>query len=117
MDALRTLAKTDYYQSLYNNAKELHLQFFENNSNFTRIQLIFLSLAGMYSVIQTDIVLGEVSEKVLDNFIYEDAYMHYKQKTAGKDTKQVNTLKRASQKTQGKEEYVPKSAWSFKRKK
>lgn len=113
---LRELAKSDYYQSLYNNAKELNIQMFDNNSNFTRIQLMFLSFTGMYSMLQTDILMGDVNERVLDNFIYEDAYLYWKQKSSKKDyKKKIASIKSPTNKKD--EQYVPKSSWSFKRKK
>jgi hypothetical protein len=75
---------------------------------------MFLSFAGMYSVLQTDIVLGDVSERVMDNFIYEDAYLHYKRLSSVKDIKKkMSSIK--PPKGKGKEEYIPKSTWSFKR--
>jgi len=114
IDTLRELAKTDYYQAVYNNAKELGMQMFENTYNFTRLQLMFLSFAGMYSCIQTDIAMGDIGERVLDNFIYEDAYMHWKRVSSTKDIKKkISSIKQP--KGKGKEEYIPKSTWSFKR--
>lgn len=114
LDVLRELAKGDYYQSLYSCAKELGLQLFENKTDLTRIQLWMLSFASMYSVISTDIALGECPETVLKNFIYEDAYMLYKRKSSNKDMKKkMSNIKLPSKQ---KEEMIPKSSWSFKRK-
>jgi ABC-type microcin C transport system permease subunit YejE len=105
---LRKLAKTDYYQALYSSAKELGLQIFENNTDLTKIQLWFLSYMGMYSSINMDIAIGEISERVLENEIYEDAYLIYKKKQFSKD------MKNKFQKTE-----VPnspaKSQWVFRK--
>ena len=112
LDTLRDLAKEDYYQSLYSSAKDLGLQLFENRTDLTRIQLWFISFMSIYSVINMDIALGEVSERVLENTIYEDAYLMYKKKTGAK---KVNKSKEpVITPARGKEE-VSKSQWLFKR--
>ena len=109
---LRTLAKNDYYQSLYSSAKELGLQIFNNQTDLTRIQLWFLSYMSLYAMINMDIALGEVSEKVLEDTIYEDAYMYYKKKSSGKEMK-----KKTQQIQSPNKETASKSSWVFKRSK
>jgi len=116
LDILRELAKNDYYQSLYSSAKELGLQIFNNNTELTRIQLWFISFMGMYSMINMDIALGEVSDKVLENTTYEDAYLWWKKKSTGPEIKKKkNELTSPSNKTE--KEVAPKSSWVFKRSK
>jgi len=81
MDILSTkrkMAKSAKWQMLYHNSKELGIRLFKNNDNFSGLQLSFLQDLAFYSSIYTDISLGEVSQKVLDSTIYEDAYMYYK---------------------------------------
>jgi len=110
---LRELAKTDYYQSLYNSAKDLGLQIFENKTQLTKIQLWFLSYIAMYSSINLDIATEDVSDKVLDNVIYEDAYLHYKRK---KKIKNKNKRPMVKAKTETSEkEVVRTSSWVLKR--
>jgi len=75
----RQLAKSNYWQALYAQAKELGgLYLFENNRNFTELQIYFLSQLSFYNSLYIDIYMGDVSEKVLEHEIYEDAYSYYK---------------------------------------
>lgn len=114
LDLLRELAKSDYYQSLYSSCKELGLQLFKNNTDLTRLQLWFISYMATYSVINTDIAMGEISEKVLDNFIYEDAYLLYKKRSSNKDlNKKSSQIKNKSNEKQE----VSSSKWVFRKKK
>ena len=76
--AIRKLAKSSEAQNLYTHAKELHLQIFNNSSNFTPIQLLYLRYLNIYSAIYIDIYLHEVDEMVLKEDICEDAYMLYR---------------------------------------
>ena len=116
-EVLRELAKNDYYQSIYNSAKELGLQIFENKTDLTKIQLWFLSFMGMYSVINTDIAIGDVSERVLENTIFEDSYLVYKKRSMDKDMKKkMQSIKLPTSKNKDGVELTPKSSWVFKRK-
>jgi len=85
--SIRLLAKSDKYQTLYFLFKEGNISLFENKSNYTDNQIIFLNYLGFYSSLYTDIYLKEVNEIVLEDFIYEDAYMHYKRKNKDKEEK------------------------------
>jgi len=110
LSVLRKLAKTDYYQSMYASAKELGLQLFDNSTDLTKVQLWFLSYMSMYNSINMDIALGEISDRVLENEVYEDAYMVYKKKQFTKDMK---THKQ--QNAVAPEKGSPSSSWVFKR--
>ena len=114
-EVLRELAKSEYYQSLYSCAKELGLQLFQNTTDLTKLQLWFLSFMGMYSAINTDIAMGDVSERVLENFVYEDAYMVYKRQTMNKDLKKKVSGIKSPSKNEAGVELTPKSSWVFKR--
>ena len=113
LDVLRDLAKEDYYQSLYASAKELGLQLFENKTDLTRIQLWFISYMSIYSVINMDIALGEITERVLDNVIYEDAYLIYKKRSSSK--KSIKPREAVIPPGRNGKEEVSKSQWLFKR--
>ena len=102
---IRTLAKSSYFQTIYSAAKEQDVKIFENNINFTDLQITFLKYLGFYSVLLTDIVLGDVDEIVLTNEIYEDSYMLYKSKKDRKTLASNNKEQSAPQKT---------SSWIFK---
>lgn len=103
---MRKLAKSDYYQNIYAYSKESNISLFTNNSNFTKIQIIFLTYLAFYHNLETDIYTGDVNELVLENEIYEDSYMMYKQKERKKNTqdltKQAAPLARKEEAVQGK---------------
>jgi hypothetical protein len=69
----RRLAKSNHYQMLYSQAKEMHLRLFENNFELSRLQETFLNYLLFYHNIYTDIAMKEVDEIVVENEIYEDA--------------------------------------------
>ncbi len=77
---LRKLAKKSYYQTLFSACKELHgIRLFKNEFDLTYYQIIFIRFLNFYQSINLDIALHEVEEEVLDNEIFEDSYMFYKQ--------------------------------------
>lgn len=108
---LRKLAKSDYWQTVYNQSKEGHLQLFNNVTDFTDIQIRFIKYLGYYYALFTDIAMGDVSEVVLEDEIYEDSYMLYKSK---KD--KVDFRKRKNKNTNDSDT-VGGSTWLFKTKK
>lgn len=115
--ALKKLAKSDYYQSLYNCAKEINVQLFKNVYDFSRLQLMFVSYLAYYSNIFMDIAIGDCSDRVLDNEIYEEAYSYYRRESLGKEAKKkFNSIKLPKQKKDDNTVITPKSTWVFKRK-
>jgi len=72
---MRRLANTAYYQTLF--IRE-DLRVFENDTNLSDIQVIFLSLLGFYHTLNIDNNSGEVDDIVFKDIVYEDAYMHWK---------------------------------------
>jgi hypothetical protein len=109
---IRQLSKTNYWQTVYGSTKELGFQLFENRTNFSELQLLFLNYMGFYSVINMDIALGDVTDIVLENEIYEDAYIHYKNKS---DKKKIADRQTAPQQSSLKNESQPKVNWVFKK--
>ena len=59
-----------------------------------------------------DIAMGDVPERVLDNTIFEDAYLCYKKKSSQKDFKKRNEQIKAPQ-NKADRETAPKSKWLF----
>jgi hypothetical protein len=84
---IRSLAKGDYWQSIYALSKEHPIRFFNNDNDFTDIQYLFLKYLNFYNSIFTDIALNEIDSIVLDNEIYEDSYMMFKNKKDKKNPK------------------------------
>ena len=98
--SLRKLAKSHRYQLLYSQYKEIGTAIFANTSNFTNLQLTFLSYITFYASLNMSIYMNEVGEIVLEDEIYEDAFMLYKgrQKKQKKLTanKEYNAFKNKS---------------------
>ncbi len=102
---IRLLAKSNYYQTVYNYAKEMDIKLFKNNIDLTDLQILFLGYLVFYNNLYTDIAMGDVTEIVVDNFIYEDAFSAYKRKSKPKyDNKFVDR----------KVNEVNKDSWVFK---
>jgi len=83
--AMRKLAKTNKYQTLYNQYKETGVRIFQNECNLTDYQIAFIQYLAFYNNLHTDIYMNEVSDIVLEDELYEDAYMYYKQKSRKKE--------------------------------
>jgi hypothetical protein len=116
-DILRNLAKKPYYQSLYSQAKELGLKIFENDINFTSYQIVFLNYICMYNNLSLDVYLGEVDEIVMDNFIYEDAYLLYKRENRKKESAKSQVNKNKKKKDSSDTGSLSSFSWNFRAKK
>lgn len=87
---LRRLARSRRWQTLYTQAKEIGgIRLFENTTNFTPIQVLFLELLQIYHVLYTDLALKEefISEEVIKDWIRADAYLYYRKQKKKKDDK------------------------------
>jgi len=105
---IRALSKGNYYQNLYNCAKELNFKIFKNDTDLTSLQVIFLGYLTFYNNLFTDIFLDEVSDIVLKDEIYEDSYTYYKKKVKPIDDSTLLKDKRT--------ENIPKTdTWVFNR--
>lgn len=81
VEAMRTMAKSNYWQTLYVQSKEINgVNLFNNINDFTYIQIEFLNNISFYNSIYFDISLGEVDEMVLEDEIYTTSYAYYKNK-------------------------------------
>jgi len=104
---IRQLAKDSKYQTLFSLGKDLHnINLFENNLDFTDIQLTFLRYLNFYSTIYLDIALGDIDEIVLKNDIYTDSYMMWKNKK--------DKLKQQQTEFKSPIDNVQRSQWIFK---
>jgi len=84
---VRKLAKSTRAQNLFVAAKELsNIRLFKNTSDFSSLQENYLSYLYIYDSIHRDIVIDKISAKVMDNEIYEDAYLLWKRKKGNKET-------------------------------
>lgn len=113
---IRKLAKTDYWQSLFSLSKEIKIKLFTNETDITNIQLLFLKYLNFYWALNTDVALGDVSEIVLEDVMYEDAYMMYKNKS---DKKKLKESTQQHQQNNHPPAVIPTtktSTWVFKKK-
>lgn len=115
---LRKLSKNNYWQSVYCQSKECSgIQLFENNSNYTHLQLIFINEISNFSAICADVLMGDVSELVLSEEIYQDAYSFYKhQKRIKKNKKTKYSPSLPSKPTDNqyhKKEILNQNQWVF----
>jgi hypothetical protein len=80
---LRTLAKSGYYQSLYNAAEKLGIQLFENDKNFSGLQVRFLYWLSVYNKLYSELSTHEddfLTEKVIQDEYRCDCYLIYRNK-------------------------------------
>ena len=105
---IRQIAKQSNNQTLYSASKEGNIGLFHNTYDHTFFQIIYLRYLNFYNSINLDIALHEVSEEVLDNEIFEDSYMFYKQ------SKKEEFPKSGSKKAKN-EETVGGFNWLFKK--
>ncbi len=114
MSTLRQLAKSNYYQALYKQAKEIHLKIFENDFNLTDLQIHFLGYLSFYSNLYLDCATGEVDEIVLKDEIYEDAYFAYKISQMKRDDDEFKAPEIVSKKNPLEyTEKIGESSWVF----
>jgi len=86
---LRTLARSHKWQALYSRSKDLKIQLFENTSDFSHIQSIFLQYLETYHNIFVDIYMGKegINEERVKDDILVDAYLTYKKYKESTDKK------------------------------
>lgn len=77
---LRKLARSHRWQLLYAKSKEVNgIQIFENNTNFSHIQLRFLYWLSIYNSLYQDLAMKEkyLTREVINSDIECDAYLYY----------------------------------------
>ena len=85
---IRKLARTVYYQNIYNAIKEcsgIHL--FENVSNISGLQTLFLYWLGIYSMLYQELSTQEddlLTERVIEDDVRCDAYLMHRKKKIDK---------------------------------
>jgi predicted metal-dependent hydrolase len=95
---LRKLAKSTEMLNLFQAAKDMScFGLFENKKDLSKLQHTFLSYIYFYHSLNTDIALKKVSEKVLLNEIFENAYAHYRNNMKDEKTEIESNKERAFQ--------------------
>lgn len=77
-DEVRKLARSHKYQTLYRQSEQIsHIRLFENEINFTKIQLFFLEWLSIYNSLYEDLSMGEkfISEEVIEDNLRTEAYL------------------------------------------
>lgn len=114
---LRRLAKSYYWQTVYNQSKEIScIDLFENKKDFSDIQITFLNYLNFYCSLSLDIAMGEVDEIIYKDFIYEDAYMYYRRKKSMIDNSEEYVQKREPRRTKknNDKDILKEDKWIFK---
>lgn len=92
-DPVRKLARSFKYQHIYAAAKNVSaVYFFENNNDFTKIQLEFLYWLAVYNRLLQDLAAGEnyLSEEVINDDLLCDCYLIWEDKVKLQEQKQNN---------------------------
>lgn len=78
-EILRKLAKSTYFQNLYNSSKENSgINLFQNNYNLSGLQVRFLYWLKVYDMLYTELQTYEndlLTEKVINDIMRCDAYL------------------------------------------
>jgi len=93
-DPLRTLAKSYYWQAVFNRAKSLPgcIEIFENKKEFSLIQLLFLQYLEQISNLYQELGMGEklLCDESIEDEIRANAYILYKSKNKDKQASNTN---------------------------
>ena len=83
---LRILAKSNRYQTIYSQCDK-GLRLFKNDTDLSELQIKFLNYLSFYSSLFMDLVMGDIDDRVFNDFIYEDAYNYWKYHSKEKNKK------------------------------
>jgi hypothetical protein len=79
---IRKLARSTYYQNIYKSAKEIgSIHLFENSSNLSGVQNLFLFWLSVYDTLYSELGQKEwkyLDEKVIDNDLRCDAFLYWR---------------------------------------
>jgi len=85
---LKELAKSSRAQNLFFASKEINsIKLFDNDCNLSALQEMYLNLLYHYDNLSRDIITDNISKKVLENDLYEDAYCLWKKEKKPKQKK------------------------------
>lgn len=103
---VRELAKTQYWQSVYSSSQDcsgIHL--FENSTNFSGIQVMFLYWLRVYSLLHEELHNQEwsnLNDKVIADDIHCDAFLYWRSKELDKRTREYKAEERKAKNNKGK---------------
>ena len=96
---LRKLAKSNRYQFLYARTEKMsNIKLFNNNIDFSYIQIIFLQWLQVYYSLYEDLYMKEeyISQEVIDDELRTDAYLLWKNRVKGKKKQDKKSIDRTS---------------------
>jgi hypothetical protein len=80
---IRQLARSGYWQSLYRASKESGIQLFENVTNLSGLQIIFIYWLEIYSFLYDLIIKKEyefLNYKYIENDIRVDSFLYFRKR-------------------------------------
>ena len=106
-EIVRKLAKTSKAQNLFYNSKNISsIHLFENTSELSDLQQLYLSYLSFYHDIYCDIQLKKIEDIILTDEIYENAYARWKSEhsdvSSPKKDKKEHDIKLVFAKSKGK---------------
>lgn len=90
---MRNMARSYRYQTLYTRSKELGLKLFDNDRDFSKIQMVFLGWLNVYDFLKAQIQMDKphLSEEILENNTLTDAWLYWWSKKGNKQQHNTNT--------------------------
>jgi len=83
--SLQKLAKSVKYQNLFFASKEINgVRLFKNTFDFSSLQRLFLNYLWNFELIYIALSIDKISEKVLEDEIFWDAYLLWNRKENNK---------------------------------
>jgi len=102
---LRQLARSSYYQEIYNASKTCSgIYLFENQANFSGIQYLFIYWLRVYSMLYEELARMEwenLDERVIKDNDRTDAFLYWRSKQIEKDIRKSKIEERKSKKKPG----------------
>ncbi len=103
---IRKLARSSYYQEIYNASKSCSgIYLFENQTNFSGVQYLFLYWLRVYSMLYEELSKLEwenLDIKVIEDDDRCDAMLYWRSKQIEKDIKKAKIEERKGNKKTGK---------------
>jgi len=80
--AIRKLARSNYWQNIYKSSQEnAGIKIFENEANFSGLQILFLYWLSVYNMIYKELLDKEwayLSKEMVEDDIRLDAFLYYR---------------------------------------
>lgn len=98
IDSVRQLAKSNNWQRIYNSSKELSgINLFNNITNFSGIQIIFLYYLEMYNILYKELAQKDwenLDDAVIKDNVRCDAFLYWRTKQQERELYQIKQNER-----------------------